>query len=77
MWPERITAHLLVLAHRDAHSFQFFLQFCDVHHPVPVMVQFVEELFKKAVGFLLLASHSGQQEAPYSAQHADTALRVP
>ena len=73
MWPERITAHLLVLAHRDAHSFQFFLQFCDVHRPVPVM----EELFKKAVGFLLLASHGGQQEAPYSAQHADTALRVP
>lgn len=74
---ERTADHLPVLAGRDAHSFQSFLQFDDVHRSVPVAVQLLEELFKKAIGFVFLASHGGQQEAPYAAQHGHAVPRDP
>lgn len=76
VWPECTMAHLLVLAYGDAHSFQLFLQFCDVRYAIPTVVQLLEEFFKKAVGFVFLANHCGQQKAPYLVQHGHRALSL-
>ena len=75
--PERTKAHLLLPAWREAQGLQSFLQFRDVHRPVPAAAQLLEELFEKAVELVFLASHGGRQEAPSAAQHGHTAPREP
>ena len=61
--PECTKAHLPLPARREAQGLQSFLQFRDVHQPVPAAAQLLQELFEKAVKLVFLASHGGRQEA--------------
>lgn len=75
--PECTKAHLPLPARREAQGLQSFLQFRDVHQPVPAAAQLLQELFEKAVKLVFLASHGGRQEASSAAQHSHAAPREP